>query len=181
MCGIIGSTTYGINRTILNQIYHRGPDARGVYTDKFISLGHTRLSIIDINNGSQPMLSDDKQAIIVFNGEIYNFKDLKKDLGNCKTNSDTEVLLKYYQTHGIEKTLNDINGMFAFAIYDKEKNKLFLARDRVGIKPLYYSDYQGELTFCSEINPIKNFIGVDQLSIDESFLYSVSKNNMERN
>ena len=165
MCGLIGSTKYKLNRIHLNQLHHRGPDSRGLYGDDLVSLGHSRLSIIDLENGSQPMVSDDDNVVLVYNGEIYNYKELGNSL-KCKTNSDTEVLLKYYQKYGIEKTLKKINGMFAFAIYDKRKNKLFLARDRLGIKPLYYIENKDNITFSSEIDPIKDLVGVKNLSID---------------
>ena len=151
MCGIIGSTKYPIDRIVLNDIAHRGPDSKGLHVDSNISLGHTRLSIIDLSAGQQPMVSSDGQKVLVFNGEIYNYLELKKELDcNFETSSDTEVLLKYYEKYGLEKTLKEVNGMFAFSIYDRAKQKLFLARDRVGIKPLFYS-LQNGLTFCSEI------------------------------
>ena len=166
MCGIIGSTKYPIDRIVLNDIAHRGPDSKGLHVDNNISLGHTRLSIIDLSAGQQPMVSSDGQKVLVFNGEIYNYLELKKELDcNFETSSDTEVLLKYYEKYGLEKTLKEVNGMFAFSIYDRAKQKLFLARDRVGIKPLFYS-LQNGLTFCSEIKPIKDLLGIDNLSID---------------
>mgnify|MGYP003640479622 FL=1 len=166
MCGIIGSTEHTINRVILNDIDHRGPDSKGLYCNKDVSLGHARLSIIDLSSGQQPMISDDGQKVLVFNGEIYNYRELKKNL-DCEfsTSSDTEVLLKYYEKYGLEKTLKELNGMFAFSLYDKTKGKIFLARDRMGIKPLFYS-LQNGLTFCSEISSVKDLIGIDNLSID---------------
>jgi len=167
MCGIIGSTIYKINRNTLNELAHRGPDERGLYEDTKISMGHTRLSIIGPSTGQQPVVSQDEHAVMVFNGEIYNYLELKNKLNNVNksTESDTEVLLQYYITFGIEKTLQDINGMFAFVIFDKKQNKLFAARDRLGIKPLFYS-LSGGFTFCSEINSIKNILGINNLSID---------------
>jgi len=162
MCGIIGTTNRNLSRLTLNDLHHRGPDARGVYSSRGVTLGHTRLSIIDLNNGSQPMVDDD--VAIVFNGEIYNYRQLRRELTTCKTDSDTEVLLQYYKKYGIEKTLKNINGMFSFAIFDKDK--IFLARDRLGIKPLfYYQDVNG-ITFSSEIEPIKDIVGVQNLTID---------------
>ena len=150
----------------MNDIDHRGPDSKGLYCNKDVSLGHARLSIIDLSSGQQPMISDDGQKVLVFNGEIYNYRELKKNL-DCEfsTSSDTEVLLKYYEKYGLEKTLKELNGMFAFSLYDKTKGKIFLARDRMGIKPLFYS-LQNGLTFCSEISSVKDLIGIDNLSID---------------
>ena len=161
MCGLIGSTGPRINRTTLNDIHHRGPDSRGLFCDENISMGHTRLEVIDPENGSQPRMSE--EVVLVFNGEIYNYLELRCN----QEKSDTEVLLQYYRKHGIEKTLRDINGMFSFALYDKKKGKLFLVRDRLGIKPMHYFHRDGELVFCSEIEPIKNLVGSKKLSIDK--------------
>ena len=152
MCGLIGSTGPKVSRTTLNDIHHRGPDSRGLFCDENISMGHTRLEVIDPENGSQPRVSE--EVVLVFNGEIYNYLEL----GCNQEKSDTEVLLQYYRKHGIEKTLKDINGMFSFALYDKKKGKLFLVRDRIGIKPMHYFHRDGELVFCSEIEPIKNLV-----------------------
>ena len=166
MCGIIGSTEASVDRVMLNEIHHRGPNSNGIYDDQKVSLGHTRLSVIDLTTGQQPMLSVDGQKILVFNGEIYNYKELKQELDcDFSTDSDTEVLLKYYERFGLTKTLDSLNGMFAFSLYDKTKNKIFLVRDRLGIKPLFYSLRNG-LTFCSEISSIKDLIGIDNLSLD---------------
>ena len=136
---------------------HRGPDGRGVFYDEGISLGHNRLSIIDTSeSASQPMLSYSGRFAIVFNGEIYNFKELKKELEgeyNFKTKSDTEVILAAYSKWG-KDCLNKLNGIFAFAIWDKEKKELFLARDHVGIKPLYYFWDNDKFIFSSEIKSI---------------------------
>ena len=142
MCGINGliiksnpSLKSNI-KTMNNLIIHRGPDDEGTYTEEnnnySIALGMRRLSIIDIKSGSQPIFSDDKQVIIVFNGEIYNYQKLKKELEESnisfKTNSDTEVILKLYLEFGIE-SFSKLDGMFAFSIYDKRVNKLYIARD----------------------------------------------------
>jgi len=136
---------------------HRGPDGKGAFYDGGISLGHNRLSIIDISeSASQPMLSSDGRFAIVFNGEIYNFKELKKELEgeyNFKTKSDTEVILAAYSKWG-KDCLNKLNGMFAFAVWNKEKKELFLARDHVGIKPLYYFWGNNKFIFSSEIKGI---------------------------
>tara|TARA_Y100001938_G_scaffold150938_1_gene244522 strand:- start:2438 stop:4063 length:1626 start_codon:yes stop_codon:yes gene_type:complete len=164
MCGIIGTTNKRLNRTSLNQISHRGPDERGLHSDSDICLGHTRLSILGLDCGTQP-LSDD-EIVLSYNGEIYNYIELANSLG-ISSSSDTEVLAKYYQAHGLEKTLRDINGMFSIAIYDRKKDIIYLVRDRMGIKPLFYSTHKNEISFCSEINPLRDLIGVEELTINK--------------
>jgi len=141
-----------------NLLEHRGPDDQGTYLDGNISLGHTRLSIIDLTKkGHQPMFNDDRTLLIVYNGEIYNYKELRIELKkkgySFFSESDTEVLLKLYQEWN-EKCLSKLNGMFAFCIYDIRKQKLFMARDRFGIKPLYYYLKNGKFIFASEIKAI---------------------------
>lgn len=140
---------------------HRGPDGEGFFADKNVSLGHKRLSIIDLKTGQQPIYNDDRSAVIVFNGEIYNYKEIRKELENkyrFKTKSDTEVILRAYEEHGPE-CVQKFNGMFAFAIWDAKKDLLFLARDRVGVKPLYYFDQAKRFMFASEI---KAFLADEQ-------------------
>lgn len=136
---------------------HRGPDFTGVFEDEDIVLGHNRLSIIDPDAGSnQPMVSDDGNLVIAFNGEIYNYKELKKILEKryeFKTEGDTEVVLAAFKRWG-PACLNHFNGMFAISIWDKEKKELFLARDRMGIKPLYYYDNLEQFAFSSEVRSI---------------------------
>ena len=163
MCGIVGyisnkKSKKEIIEAMANKIIHRGPDAFGYYLDKNVALGHRRLSIIDLENGKQPMSCDNGRYTIVFNGEIYNFKELRTILEekNYKfnTSSDTEVLLKGYQEWGRDVT-KKLRGMFAFAIYDKKEDELFLARDQWGIKPLYYGVFNKTFMFASEI---KSFI-----------------------
>lgn len=136
---------------------HRGPDGTGIFLDEKISLGHNRLSIIDLSNAAnQPMFSSDGNLVISFNGEIYNFKELKKELEtfyNFKTNSDTEVILASYKKWG-PGAIKKFNGIFAFAIWDKTKKELFLARDHIGLKPLYYYLNDGRFIFSSEIKAI---------------------------
>ena len=138
-------------------IAHRGPDDCQYYDDKDLCLGFRRLSIIDIKNGQQPMLSKNKNFIICFNGEIYNYKKIQKMLNDegvlLKTSSDTEVLLEAFVLWG-EKCLKIINGMFSFVIYDKLQKKIYLVRDRFGMKPLFYSNEGNQLLFSSEINTI---------------------------
>lgn len=136
---------------------HRGPDDRGVYLDGNVGLGHRRLSIIDLGSGHQPMMTPDGHLAVVFNGEIYNYKALRKELETrgCvfRTHSDTEVLLHLYREHG-EQGVNRLNGIFAFAIWDKISRKLFLARDHMGIKPLYYHMGPRAFVFSSEVKSI---------------------------
>ena len=163
MCGIFGSLN-NKNRNIesLSQsISHRGPDSFGFWEDDNVSFGHRRLSIIDLSEAAnQPMLTKSKDIVIVYNGEIYNYLDLKKKLEKkgyqFSTNSDTEVVLASYQEWGV-KSFELFNGIFSFSILDKKNNKLLLVRDHAGIKPLYYSFHKDSLIFCSEIRGFKAF------------------------
>ena len=163
MCGIAGIISnhdskleQNLNQMI-KTLSHRGPDANGSYKDNSVFLGHSRLSIIDLlPRSNQPMLDVEENFAIVFNGEIYNFQDLKNEMAgqyNFQTQSDTEVLLAGYIVFG-EKILKKINGCFSFAIYDKEKRRVFIARDRLGIKPLYYHLGNNHFVFSSEIRSI---------------------------
>lgn len=160
MCGIAGFSGNGNNhmlKNMIDSIKYRGPDAQVIYSDEHISFAHARLSIIDLSvEGNQPMFSANRDTIITFNGEIYNYLDLKKDLEkkySFKTSTDTEVLLCLYQEYGINM-LEKINGMFAFAIYDYKENILFIARDRMGKKPLYYAQNEEAFVFASELKAI---------------------------
>ncbi len=165
MCGIAGIfNTKGapIDAGVLNRmtevIKHRGPDDQGLWTRTCVGLGHRRLSIIDLTAlAHQPMISDDGKLVISFNGEVYNFLQLKKELEflgyEFKSNSDTEVVLKSFQQWGVD-VLSRFNGMFAFAVWDDNNKRLFLCRDRYGIKPLYYYFKNGVLVFGSEIKAI---------------------------
>jgi len=161
MCGIVGiihnnQKDYQENIENMNDVQiHRGPDGIGIEKFNNAILGHTRLSIVDISSGYQPMRSKNNQVSITFNGEIYGFLDLKKNLDyDFKTNSDTEVILALYEKFGSD-LLVKLNGMFAFAIWDDEQNSLLLARDRFGEKPLYYAfGDKGEFIFASEIKAI---------------------------
>lgn len=159
MCGIAGFVSKSQNKEkdlnkMLDRIRHRGPDGEGTYIDGDFALGHRRLSIIDLKTGDQPMVSIDKNFVIVFNGEIYNYQELKEDLikrgHKFKSKSDTEVLLVMYQEYK-EKMLNKLRGMFAFVIYDCKNQELFGARDHFGIKPLYYYKTDEVFMFASEI------------------------------
>ena len=133
---------------------HRGPDDSGVHREDKCVLGHRRLSIIDLSsNGHQPFVSDDNRYLMTYNGEIYNYIELREELKalgvSFKTETDTEVLLKAYQHWGVD-CLSRLNGMFAFVIYDTKDKELFIVRDRVGIKPLYYTNHDGSFYFSSE-------------------------------
>lgn len=159
MCGIVGfyseeKNKEAVIKKMADRIKHRGPDGEGYYTDEKIALGHRRLSIIDLSGGSQPMYTEDKKLVVVFNGEIYNYLELKEELKDYefKTSSDTEVLLHGYREWG-EDLPKKLRGMFAFAIWDKENETLFMARDHFGIKPLYYykKENSNEMAFASEI------------------------------
>jgi asparagine synthase (glutamine-hydrolysing) len=160
MCGIAGFNWNNSQLiTKMNQsLRHRGPDDEGVYLDEQISLGHRRLSILDLSKqGHQPMFNDDETRTIIFNGEVYNYIEIREELialgYSFNSTSDTEVLLKAYLQWG-EDCLSRFNGMFAFCIYDILGKKLFLARDRLGIKPLYYFYEDGKFIFASEIKAI---------------------------
>ena len=160
MCGIVGFTndiddSNEVLGRMMDRIRHRGPDAEGKYIDEDIALGHRRLSIIDISSqGDQPIFNEDRSLVIIFNGEIYNYKEIKEKLVEAghdfRTNTDTEVLIHGYEEYG-EKLLNMLRGMFAFVIWDKKKKELFGARDFFGIKPMYYAAMDGTLMFGSEI------------------------------
>jgi asparagine synthase (glutamine-hydrolysing) len=165
MCGINGllhkdtNTEIKLNLQVMNNlIIHRGPDDDGsyIYQNK-LAMGMRRLSIIDLSSGNQPMFNETSNLVIVFNGEIYNYKELKSTLENqgviFKTNSDTEVVLKSYEIYGAA-CLNQLNGMFAFAIHDKSKNSVFIARDRFGEKPLYYHHNSEIFVWASELKSI---------------------------
>jgi asparagine synthase (glutamine-hydrolysing) len=160
MCGICGFNWE--DKKLIKEMAHamsyRGPDQEGYYTDKNISLAHKRLSIIDLSeNGKQPMVNEDGSIVIIFNGELYNFQDIKPELEKkghrFNSDSDTEVIIHAYEEYGFD-CLKLFNGMFAFAIWDSKKKILFLARDRLGIKPLYYYHKDSKFIFASEIKSI---------------------------
>jgi len=161
MCGITGYINSRIVnesdiRKMNNAVQHRGPDDEGVFVRDNVGFGHRRLSIIDLGTGQQPMSNSDGTVWITFNGEIYNYKDLKKQLeGKCefRTNSDTEVIIHLYELKGVD-CFKDIRGMFAFAIYDFKRKRLFAARDHLGQKPFYYWHDKNEFAFSSEIKGI---------------------------
>ena len=161
MCGIAGIVGGAPGRDTLDamlaSLEHRGPDDRGAFADDGVALGMTRLSIIDLVTGQQPMSSDDGAARIVFNGEIYNFRAVRAELQagghRFRTQSDTEVILRAWEADG-ERCVERLRGMFAFAIWDARRRRLFLARDRLGKKPLYYWRGGGALVFASEIKAL---------------------------
>lgn len=159
MCGIVGFTGKYANRRAIvkkmqDRIIHRGPDGQNSYVEEGVALGHVRLSIIDIQGGIQPMQNEDGRLTVVFNGEIYNYRELQMELiamgHHFRSCSDTEVLLHGYEAWGT-KLMEHLRGMFAFVIWDRKQRKLFGARDFFGIKPLYYTLMGGELMFASEI------------------------------
>lgn len=165
MCGIVGIVHKDRERrvegpvltTMRDLLIHRGPDDAGLHIDGHAGLGHRRLSIIDISSGHQPMTNEDETLWIVFNGEIYNFKSLRDSLlkkgHRFKTKSDTEVILHLYEDKGVD-CVTELNGIFAFAIWDARKQRLFLARDHMGVKPLYYAVTDDAFLFSSEIKSI---------------------------
>lgn len=163
MCGIAGWIDFndrlrnggGIMEKMRRSVLHRGPDSAGDFSDDNCRLSHTRLAVIDVENGAQPMTSGD--FTIVYNGELYNTSELRRELkkSGCDftTKSDTEVLLKAYMTWG-EECLLRLNGIYAFAVWNKTEQRLFMARDRIGVKPFFYYKYNGGLIFASEIKSI---------------------------
>jgi len=164
MCGIAGifnKTGKPVDRGLLERmtsaLQHRGPDGQGYFVDGAIGLGHRRLSIIDVEGGAQPIGNEDGSLQVVFNGEIYNFLELRKELEGAghtfKTRSDTEVIVHAYEQWG-KGCVERFNGMFAFALWDSHKCELFLARDHLGVKPLYYVDVGDSILFGSEIKAL---------------------------
>lgn len=195
MCGFVGFVDKANNKKkiikdMADIIKHRGPDSDGYYVGNDCALGFRRLSIIDLAGGDQPIYNEDNTKIITFNGEIYNYQEIREDLvgkgHKFKTNSDTEVLLHGYEEYG-SKLLNKLRGMFAFVIYDIKDNSLFAARDFYGIKPLYYYLTDDEFMFGSEI---KSFLGHpnfkkelnrDMLKQYLTFQYSVGEDTFFKN
>ena len=195
MCGFVGyinkEKDKEANIKKMNDlIIHRGPDDEGYYTDENIALGFRRLSIIDLNTGSQPIYNDDKTKVIVFNGEIYNYRELKEELikkgYNFKTKTDTEVILRGYEEYG-EKILDKLRGMFAFVIYDKNTKEIFAARDFYGIKPFYYAQMENTFIFGSEIKSFlihpdfKKELNRKMLEYYLTFQYSVGEETFFKN
>lgn len=190
MCGITGffNKAQPANAEIslahmLATIQQRGPDDQGIWADQGIYLGHRRLSILDLSPaGHQPMVSDTSRYVIVFNGEIYNHKSIKQQLEQQKSyhwrgHSDTEVMLAAIEAWGIESALSTFNGMFAFALWDRQRHELILARDRMGEKPLYYSQQDGVFIFGSELRCLEAYPNfkrdIDQHALAEFFKFNV--------
>ena len=180
MCGIVGAWMRGLDPSMLpaalDVLSHRGPDGRGAYVDAIsgVMLGHVRLAIIDLSPaGAQPMASDDGLVTLVFNGEIYNYRELRADLVArgivFSGQSDTEVLLRLFLIDGIAM-LSRLNGIFAFALHDRRNGELLLARDALGVKPLYFSESCSGLAFASEIKAMLPFVGTE-VALDEVALH----------
>lgn len=187
MCGIAGF--FGVpnaaafeRKSVLERMVavlgHRGPDQHGVHLDEGTGLGHARLSIIDISCGQQPMLSSDGNICLTFNGEIFNYVELREAMTRrghrFRTDSDTEVLLKLYEEKGVD-CVGDFNGDFAFALYDRRKRRLVMARDRMGVRPLYYTRRDGALFFASEVKALLTVPGIhaelDPVALDQIFTF----------
>lgn len=185
MCGIAG--IYGADKDphqsvdtvkrMLSALRHRGPDGFGMFRDGRVLFGHARLSIIDLSGGWQPMSNEDKTVWITFNGEVFNYLELREELlekgHRFETGSDTEVIVHLYEDLG-EGCLERLNGQFAFAIWDSKKDKLFIARDRLGIRPLFYSSEAGRFYFASEVKAL--FAAglrreIDPVALDETFTF----------
>ncbi|HUQ66898.1 MAG TPA: asparagine synthase (glutamine-hydrolyzing) [Flavitalea sp.] len=168
MCGIAGYINFDRDKlahlstikAMATCLSHRGPDGEGFFVNKNVALGHRRLSIIDLHTGDQPMFSNDRSKVLIFNGEIYNYIELKNELRSMghhfTTNSDTEIIIKAYEQWGYD-CQNKFNGMWAFALWDEREQQLFLSRDRIGEKPLFYCHYNGSFVFASEIKSLFNF------------------------
>src|SRR5208337_2352314 len=182
MCGISGFVKLhggladpGELSQMIATLAHRGPDGRGLYSTNGIGLAHTRLSIIDLEGGRQPMSIADGKLWITFNGEIFNYIELREKLiqkgHKFVTRSDTEVILHLYQEEG-ENCVHHLNGQWAFAIWDATQQKLFLSRDRLGVRPLFYTQTADSFLFaseiksllaCSEVPPEIDLTGLDQI------------------
>ena len=188
MCGIAGilrlkeaPVAEGDHRRMIGRLAHRGPDDRGIFVQGNIGLAHARLSIIDLSGGHQPMSVEDGSVWITFNGEIFNYIELREQLEKhghrFSTRSDTEVILRSYLEKG-EDCVRDFNGQWAFAIWDRRQQKLFLSRDRYGVRPLFYTISNGDFTFASEIKAIFAHPGVrrdvDVRGLDQIFTFWVT-------
>lgn len=180
MCGIVGYYTekqFGEQQEALkravNALKHRGPDGNGFYFSKEVGFGHSRLAIIDLETGDQPLFNEDGSVVLIVNGEFYNYREINQELlkngHHFKTRSDSETFIHLYEDMSIEQALNRLNGMWALALWDETRKRLVLARDRAGQKPLYYINEQGRLLFASEIKALLAFSDVD-LTIDETAL-----------
>jgi asparagine synthase (glutamine-hydrolysing) len=182
MCGIVGKVTVSgaVDEALLEAmcagVEHRGPDSRGLYLHDGVGLGVQRLRIIDLSTGDQPIFNEDRSVVVVFNGEIYNYKELREGLRarghTFSTNTDTEVIVHLYEEHGVD-CVQHMRGMFAFAVWDVRERQLLLARDRLGQKPLVYAFNGGTLSFASEIRALLEDSEIDRrinLEAIDSFL-----------
>jgi asparagine synthase (glutamine-hydrolysing) len=202
MCGIAGwinlennrsQTSEAVLHRMCERMKHRGPDSEGLWTDETVALGMRRLSIIDLHTGEQPVYSEDKSIVVVMNGELYNFREVRADLEKrghkFETQTDTEILPHLYEEYG-EAMLEHINGMFAFALWDKRKQKLLIARDKFGEKPLYYGVFDGKLIFASEpkvllanqsvkaeinLDALRSYLSFDYVPAPHSIYKGISK------
>lgn len=199
MCGIAGwinlenrssqNQSEAVLHSMCERMKHRGPDSEGLWLDETVALGMRRLSVIDLHTGEQPVYSEDKSIVVMMNGELYNYREVRTDLEKrghkFVTSSDTEILPHLYEEYG-EAMLDHINGMFAFALWDKRRKKLLVARDKFGEKPLYYGMFDNKLIFASELkvlleNPlIKGEINLDSLRQFLSFDYVPAPNSIFR-
>jgi len=187
MCGITGifdtREASDIPRALLHRMnetqFHRGPDEGGLHLEPGVGLGHRRLSIIDLSTGQQPLFNEDGSVVVVFNGEIYNFQELVPELEKLghvfRTHSDTEVIVHAWEAWG-EACVARFRGMFAFALWDRNRDTLFVVRDRFGVKPLYYAFLDnGEFLFGSELKSLMAHPGlprdIDPLAVEEYFAY----------
>ncbi|MBW8029284.1 MAG: amidotransferase 1, exosortase A system-associated [Ferrovum sp.] len=187
MCGLVGifdiQGKYSLSRELLDRMneaqFHRGPDEGGLHMEPGVGLGHRRLSIIDLSSGQQPLFNEDRSVVVVFNGEIYNFVDLMPELQalghTFRTHCDTEVIVHAWEEWG-ENCVDRFRGMFAFALWDRNRQKLFLARDRLGVKPLFYSlQPDGKFIFASELKALRLYPGfdptLDPCAVEEYFAY----------
>ena len=176
MCGIVGAVNKtfsdAVFATLVAQLQQRGPDDSGSFIDEVVAFGHRRLSILDLDTGQQPMFSADKSVVIIFNGEIYNYLELRQELVvegvTFLTRSDTEVLLKAYLQYGIDGMLERVEGMFAFALHDFHIRQTYVARDRFGEKPLYYLEQSDSFVFASELKALTPLL--ENKQIDKSAL-----------
>lgn len=184
MCGLVGYSASDLSsqagaavlRAMTGSIAHRGPDDEDIWCGERVGLGHRRLAIVGLDDGQQPMLDNSGDLVIVFNGEIFNFVELRADLAaqgqRFRTSSDTEVILALYAREGLD-ALSRLNGDFAFALWDRRAQRLFLARDRAGVRPLFYAEYRGGLYFASEIKALLQLPGfsarMDPFALDEIF------------
>ncbi len=184
MCGIAGilSSPSGERperaelAAMISRLHHRGPDGTGILLDGAVGLAHARLSIIDVTGGDQPIFNEDRTVAVVFNGEIFNYVELRRELAarghRFTTDSDTEVLVHLYEEHG-ERLVEHLNGQFAIALWDSTRQQLVLARDRTGMRPLFYAHHSGRLLFASEAKALFAIPGVTR-AIDRRALAQIS-------